>query len=58
MAQVLGVLKTPDETVSAIESLQSAGFKELEIYSPVPHHAIEEAHGAAVGNALGDLRAA
>jgi len=43
MAQVLGVLKTPDDMVSAIHSLQSAGFKGLEIYSPVPHHGIEEA---------------
>ena len=43
MAQVLGILKSPDETVSAIHSLQQAGFRELEIYSPVPSHAIEEA---------------
>ena len=43
MAQVLGILKTPDDAVSAIRSLQTAGFAELEVYSPVPHHAIEEA---------------
>jgi molybdopterin-containing oxidoreductase family membrane subunit len=43
MAQVLGILKTPDDTISAIHSLRSAGFSELEVYSPVPSHAIEEA---------------
>jgi molybdopterin-containing oxidoreductase family membrane subunit len=43
MAQVLGLMKNPEDTVSAIEELKSAGFKELEIYSPVPSHAIEEA---------------
>jgi hypothetical protein len=43
MAQVLGILKTPDDMVSAIKSLKTAGFAELEIYSPVPHHGIEEA---------------
>ena len=43
MAQVLGILKTPDDTVSAIESLKTAGFSELEVYSPVPHHGIEDA---------------
>jgi hypothetical protein len=43
MAQVLGILKTPDDTVSAIQSLKTAGFVELEVYSPVPHHGIEEA---------------
>jgi hypothetical protein len=43
MAQVLGVLKSPEDTVTAIKDLQGAGFKQLEIYSPVPSHAIEEA---------------
>ncbi len=43
MAQVLGILKTPDEMVSAIQSLKSAGFDKLEVYSPVPSHGIEEA---------------
>ena len=43
MAQVLGVLKTPDALVSAIHDLKGAGFRELEIYSPVPSHHIEEA---------------
>ena len=43
MAQVLGLLKNPDDTVTAIEELKSAGFKELEIYSPVPSHSIEHA---------------
>ena len=43
MAQVLGILKTPEATVSAIHSLKGAGFAELEVYSPVPYHGIEEA---------------
>jgi hypothetical protein len=43
MAQVLGILKTPDDTIAAIHSLKGAGFSELEIYSPVPNHHIEEA---------------
>jgi molybdopterin-containing oxidoreductase family membrane subunit len=43
MAQVLGILKTPDEMVAAIHSLKSAGFDSLEVYSPVPSHGIEEA---------------
>ena len=43
MAQVLGVLKTPHDMVTAIKDLKGAGFKELEIYSPVPSHEIEEA---------------
>jgi molybdopterin-containing oxidoreductase family membrane subunit len=43
VAQVLGILKTPDDTVSAIHDLKGAGFRELEIYSPVPSHHIEEA---------------
>ena len=43
MAQVLGILKTPDAAISAIHSLKSAGFNELEVYSPVPNHGIEDA---------------
>ncbi len=43
MAQVLGILKTPEDTVSAIHSLKTAGFAELEVYSPVPYHGIEDA---------------
>ena len=43
MAQVLGILKTPDDTVAAIHTLKGAGFSELEVYSPVPYHGIEEA---------------
>ena len=45
MAQVLGVLKSPEDTVSAIRSLRGAGFGELEVYSPVPDHRIEDAIG-------------
>ena len=43
MAEVLGVLTTPERTVSAIESVKRAGFGDLEVYSPVPSHAIEHA---------------
>jgi hypothetical protein len=43
MAQVLGVMKSPDQLASAIGELKGAGFGELEIYSPVPSHEIEEA---------------
>jgi molybdopterin-containing oxidoreductase family membrane subunit len=43
MAQVLGVLKTPHDLALAIRDLKGAGFRELEIYSPVPSHEIEEA---------------
>lgn len=43
MAQVLGVLKSPHALASAVKDLKVAGFKELEIYSPVPSHEIEEA---------------
>jgi len=43
MAQVLGVMKSPHDLVGAIKDLKGAGFKELEIYSPVPNHEIEEA---------------
>jgi hypothetical protein len=45
MAEVLGVLGHPHATVGAIESLKGAGFKDLEIYSPVPSHEIEHAVG-------------
>jgi hypothetical protein len=41
MAQVLGC-SNPEDTVGDRE-LKGAGFKELEIYSPVPSHAIEHA---------------
>jgi len=43
MAQVLGVLTTPGATVTAIHDLRGAGFRELEVYSPVPSHDIEHA---------------
>ncbi len=43
MASVLGVLRNPDQTVGAIESLRGAGFNDLEVFSPVPSHAIEQA---------------
>ena len=43
MAELLGVLSTPHETVAAIERLQKAGFKKLDVYSPVQSHEIEHA---------------
>ncbi len=45
MAEVLGVISSPRGTVAAVESLKQAGFDNLEIYSPVPSHAIERALG-------------
>ena len=43
MASVLGVMKNPQQTVAAIGSLKGAGFGDLEVFSPIPSHAIEEA---------------
>ncbi len=43
MASVLGVLENPAQTVGAIESLRGAGFDDLEVFSPIPSHAIEHA---------------
>jgi len=43
MAAVLGVLSDPHATAAAIRELRSAGFDQLESYSPVPSHEIEEA---------------
>ena len=43
MAELLGVLSTPHETVAAIERLQKAGFKKLDVYSPVQSHEIAHA---------------
>ena len=43
MAELLGVLSTPNESVAAIKRLQGAGFDKLDIYSPVPSHEIEHA---------------
>lgn len=43
MAEVLGVLNHPHPTVEAVRALKDAGFRELEVYSPVPSHEIEEA---------------
>jgi molybdopterin-containing oxidoreductase family membrane subunit len=45
MASVLGVLRHPSPTVAAIRRLKGAGFDDLEVYSPVPSHEIEEAIG-------------
>ena len=43
MASVLGVLTTPGSTAQAIRSLKQAGFEDLDAFSPVPSHEIEEA---------------
>jgi molybdopterin-containing oxidoreductase family membrane subunit len=43
MAEILGVLGDPKHTVAAIHRLQDSGFKDLEVYSPVPSHDIEHA---------------
>ena len=42
MAEVLGILTHPHPTCEAVRTLKDAGFKELEVYSPVPSHEIEE----------------
>jgi hypothetical protein len=43
MAAVLGVLRDPQETLAAVELVRRAGFDQVEIYSPVPSHELEEA---------------
>ena len=43
MARVLGVMKSPHDLASAVKDLKGSGFGELEIYSPVPSHEVEEA---------------
>jgi hypothetical protein len=43
MAQVLGILKTPDATAHAVQQLRGAGFRDLDVYSPCPSHDIEHA---------------
>jgi len=43
MANVLGVLSDPVSTANAVRALRGAGFRQLETYSPVPSHEIEDA---------------
>jgi molybdopterin-containing oxidoreductase family membrane subunit len=43
MAEVLGILTHPHPTVDAVRRLRSAGFGDVEVFSPVPSHEIEEA---------------
>jgi molybdopterin-containing oxidoreductase family membrane subunit len=45
MADVLGILGHPHPTVAAVQKLKAAGFEDLDVYSPVPSHEIEEAIG-------------
>jgi molybdopterin-containing oxidoreductase family membrane subunit len=42
MAEVLGILSHPHPTAEAVRRLKSAGFREVEVFSPVPSHEIEE----------------
>lgn len=42
MAEVLGVLKAPHPTVEAVERLKSNGFGDVDVYSPVQSHELEE----------------
>jgi hypothetical protein len=46
MAEILGVLRNPQDTVGAIKALKGAGFDDLEVFSPVPSHEIEHAMDA------------
>jgi molybdopterin-containing oxidoreductase family membrane subunit len=43
VAEVLGILASPAQTVGAVERVKHAGFDDVEVYSPVPSHEIEEA---------------
>jgi molybdopterin-containing oxidoreductase family membrane subunit len=43
VAEVLGILASPAQTVGAVERVKRAGFDDVEVYSPVPSHEIEEA---------------
>ena len=43
MAVVLGVLSDPTATAKAVRDLRQSGFADLDAYSPVPSHEIEEA---------------
>jgi len=43
MATVLGVLKSPTATAGAIRQVRDAGFDQVDAFSPVPSHEIEEA---------------
>ena len=42
MAEVLGVLTHPERAAGAVHKLKDAGFDDLEIYSPVRCHEVEE----------------
>lgn len=41
MAEVLGVLGNPADTVASVQQLRDAGFQDVSVYSPVPSHKIE-----------------
>jgi molybdopterin-containing oxidoreductase family membrane subunit len=45
MAEVLGLLKHPHSTVEAVRRLKATGFQDVEVYSPVPSHELEEVVG-------------
>ncbi len=43
--RILGVFREQHSLVAAIEAAKAAGYSDLEAFSPVPGHAIEEALG-------------
>ena len=45
MAEVLGVLTHPHAAVEAVRKLKDTGFSDLEVFSPVRSHEIEEVLG-------------
>src|SRR5213592_1335199 len=45
---VLGVFSHLDATLEAIRKLRAAGHTDFTVYSPIPHHEIEDALGQAV----------
>ena len=40
---VMGIYYYVDDAATAVRTLRQAGHKSLQVYSPVPHHEIEEA---------------
>jgi hypothetical protein len=42
---VMGMFEYVDDAAEAVRTLRQVGHKDLSVYSPVPHHAIERALG-------------
>lgn len=40
---VMGIFHYVDDAASAVSALRQAGHKDLQVFSPVPHHEIEQA---------------